>query len=148
MSPTYLVGFSDSSFEDREFGIVNAPDTDDATLLFIQVFGLHSDEFIEYVYDKSVDGSLAEHFWVQTEEEDAVFSDQGEVCIDDEEFRVRVLTFFTEHSDFAERYLDHYFRDQEEPPTDLFPDEMLLYIWLNADWAEIEAIPLDDIVVI
>ena len=70
MSPTYLVGFSDSPFEDQEFGIVNAPDSDEALLLFIQVFGLQSDEFIEYVYDKSVDGSLSEHFWAQTDKEE------------------------------------------------------------------------------
>jgi hypothetical protein len=142
------VGYSDSPFEDRAFGIVNAPDTDDATLLFIQVFGLQSDAFIEYVYDKSIDSSLAEHFWVQTDEEEALFSERGELSIDDEEIRARVRTFFSEHADFAERYVDYYFGEQAEPPTDLFPDDMLLYIWLNADWTDVVAIPLDDIVVI
>jgi hypothetical protein len=142
----FLVGYDETPFGDRDFVIVNAGNREEAVMRFIRETALNEDIFIEHIYEKTVNMSLAEMFWFQTEKEMEHFTQKGEVLIDVEEFKRRVRKFFGDYTDFAERYLDYYFSESDEPPDELFPEEMLFYIWSESDWAdEVIAMPLSDI---
>jgi len=143
----YLVGFNDDALENLSFAIVNADNSKDAIRKYIWEVGIHEELFLDHVYDKAANMCLAERFWLQTDEEMDRFEEHDELLIGEEEFRRRAREFFGPHADFAERYLDYYFTPGEEPPTELFPEEMLLYIWAESDWAgeDLIAIPLREI---
>ena len=141
----YLVCFSQSPFEDREFKIVTASSENEAVAKYIKVFAVTDNNFLEYVYDKSVNTSFAENFWMQTEDEEIVFHETGEIVIDDEEFKRRVRSFFGQYRIYAERYLDHYFSEQGSSKTHPFPEEMLIYIWVNTNFSSVTAVALDQL---
>lgn len=143
--PTYLVGFSESQFQEQEFKIINASSESEALATFIKVFAITDDTFLEDVYDRSVNASFAERFWLQTDDEEIVFHETGETVIDDEEFKRRVRSFFGQYRIYAERYLDHYFSEQGSSKTHPFPEEMLIYIWTSSDFSSVTAIKLDQI---
>jgi hypothetical protein len=143
--PKYLVGFSESQFQEQEFKIINASSESEAVATFIKVFAITDDVFLEDVYDRSINASFAERFWLQTEDEEIVFHETGEIVIDDEEFKRRVRSFFGQYRIYAERYLDHYFSEQGSSKTHPFPEEMLIYIWANSDFSNVTAIKLDQI---
>jgi hypothetical protein len=65
--PKYLVCFSESPFEEQEFKIVNASSKSEAIDKFIKVFAVTDDDFLEHVYDRAVNASFAERFWMQTQ---------------------------------------------------------------------------------
>ena len=143
--PKYLVSFSESSFEEQEFKIVNASDESEAIDKFIKAFAVTDNDFLQDVYDKSVNASFAERFWVQTEDEDIIFRKKAQIMIGDDEFKKRVRAFFSRHRDYAERYIDHCFSDEDSPSVDPFPKEMLVYIWVNSNYSDVTAVKLDDI---
>jgi hypothetical protein len=126
--PKYLIGFSDSQFQEQEFKIINASSESEAVATFIKVFAITDDTFLEDMYDRSVNASFAEHFWLHTEDEDVIFHETGEIVIDEEEFKRRVRSFFGPYRIYAERYLDHYFSGGGSSKTHLFPEEMLIYM--------------------
>src|SRR5687767_10848808 len=113
--PKYLVCFSQGPLEEREFKIVNAASENEAIDKYIKVIAVRDNHFLAYVYDKSVNTSFAENFWMQTEEEDLIFHETAQGIIGDEEFKKRVRAFFGRHRDYAELYIDHYYRDQDKP---------------------------------
>jgi hypothetical protein len=141
----YLVCFSQSSFEEQEYKIVNASSENEAIDKYIKVFGVTDNDFLEYVYNKSVNTSLAENFWMQTEEEDIIFNETAQIIIGDDEFKKRVRAFFGRHRDYAGLYIDHYFSDKDSPGFDQFPEEMLVYIYVNSAHSQVTAVKLDDI---
>ena len=143
--PKYLVCFSQSPFEEREFKIVNAASENEAIDKYIKVFAVTDYEFLEYVYDKSVNTSSAENFWMQTEDEDIIFHETEQIIIGDEEFNKRVRAFFSSHRDYAELYIDHYYSDQARPSIDQFPQEMLVYIYVHSGHSQVSAVKLDDL---
>jgi len=143
--PTYLVCFSHSSFEDREFKIVNAPSESEAIAKYIKVFAVTDNDFLEYVYEKSVNTSFAENFWMQNEDGNIIFHETAQVIIGNEEFNKRVRAFFGRHRDYAELYIDHYYSDQARPSIDQFPQEMLVYIYVHSGHSQVSAVKLDDI---
>jgi hypothetical protein len=143
--PKYLVSFSASPFEEQEFKIVNASSERDAIDKFIKAFAVKDHGFLGDVYDKSVNASFAERFWMQTEDEEILFHETAQIMIDDEEFKKRVRAFFSRHHDYAERYIDYFFSNADRSSVDPFPQEMLVYIWVNANYGDIVAVPLDDI---
>jgi hypothetical protein len=144
--PKYLVGYDEDPFGDQDFVIVNAADEDEAIERFIKTVAITEDIFLEHIYEKAVNMSLAEMFWFQTEDEMDRFMQEGEVVISVEEFERRVKEFFGPHADFAARYLEYYFSEDDEIPSELFPEEMLMYIWSESDWADdVIAVPLDDV---
>ena len=71
--PKYLVCFSESPFEEQEFKVVNASNESEAIDKYIKVVAVTDNNFLTYVYDKSVNTSFAENFWMQTEEEEIIF---------------------------------------------------------------------------
>jgi hypothetical protein len=142
--PKYLVCFSKSPFEEQEFKIVNTSSESEAIDKYIKVFVTDND-FLTYVYDKSVNMSFAENFWMRTEDENIIFHKTARVIIGDEEFKKRVRAFFSRHLDYAELYIDHYFSDKDSPSVDPFPEEMLVYIWVNSNYSDVTVVKLDDI---
>jgi hypothetical protein len=142
--PTYLVGFSDSESQEQDFKMIDASSENEAIDKFIQAFAIADDIFVEYVYSRSVNMSFAEHFWLQTEGEDTLFNKTGQIVIDDEEFKKRVRAFFSRHRDYAERYIAYYFDAEDSPKTRHFPEEMLIYMWVNSDFSGVTAVELDD----
>ena len=143
--PKYLVCFSESPFEEQEFKIVNASSKSEAIDKFIKVFAVTDDDFLEHVYDRAVNASFAERFWVQTQNEDIIFHETAQLIIGDEEFKKRVRAFFGRHCGYAELYIDHYFSEEDSPRIDRFPEEMLIYILVNSDYSDVTAVKLDDI---
>lgn len=143
--PKYLVCFSESPFEEQEFKIVNASGESEAIDNYIKVFAITDNDFLTYVYDKSVNASFAENFWMRTEDEDVKFHETAQIIIEDEEFKKRVRAFFSSHPDYAELYIDHYYSDEDSPRIDLFPQEMLVYMCVNSDYGHVTAVELDDI---
>jgi hypothetical protein len=143
--PKYLVSFSESPFEEQEFKIVNGSSESEAIDKFIKAFAVTDNDFLQDVYDKSVNASFAERFWMQTEDEEILFHETAQIMIGDEEFKKRVRAFFSRHRDYAERYIDYYFSDEDSPSVDPFPQEMLVYIWVNSNYSDVIAVKLDDI---
>ena len=143
--PKYLVCFSKSPFEEQEFKIVNASSESEAIDKYIKVFAVTDNDFLNYVYDKSVNTSFAENFWMQTEDEDIIFHETAQIIIEDEEFKKRVRAFFRRHRDYAELYIDHYYSDKDSLRIDQFPEEMLVYIYVNSGHSQVTAVKLDDI---
>src|SRR5262249_43160214 len=119
----YLVGISGSQFQEQEFKIVNASSENGAIAKFVRTFAAADDTFLEYVYDRAANLSFAEHFWLQTEDENTIFNETGQIMIDDAEFKKRVRVFFDRHPNYAEIYLDYYFSEENGSRTDLFPEE-------------------------
>src|SRR5687768_16907554 len=133
--PTYLVGLSDSEVQEQDFKRIEASSENEAIDKFIQTFAIADDLFVEYVYSRSVNMSFAESFWLQTEDEDTLFSKTGRIVIDAEEFKKRVRAFFGRHRDYAERYIAYYFDAEDRPKSGPFPQEMLIYMWVRSDFS-------------
>ena len=146
--PKYLICFSESPFEEREFKIVNAASENEAIDKYIKVMAITDNDFLAYVYDKSVNTSFAENFWMQTEEEALIFHETARIIIGDEEFKKRIRTFFSKHRDYAELYINHYYSNKDSPRIDQFPEEMLVCIYVNSGHSQVTAVKLDDIGVI
>ncbi len=74
MQNKYLVGISESQFGERQFKIVAASSPEEAVSRFAIEFAAKDELFSEYVHGKSVNASFAEHFWLQTKDEQSRFS--------------------------------------------------------------------------
>ena len=142
--PKYLVGFSDSEYQEQDSKMIDALSENEAIDKFIKVFAIAEDIFVEYVYSKSINCSIAEQFWLQTEDENTLFNKTGQIVIDDEEFKKRVRAFFGRHRDYADLYIDYYFSAEDRPKTGHFPEEMLIYMWVNCDFGHVTAVELKD----
>ena len=143
MRHRYLVGFSEREFAKGEFRIITATNLSEAINAFIRNVGVKDENFLGYVYDKAVNLSFAEHFWVQDEDEVSSFTKSRAVEINEEDFKRRVREFFGGHDDFADLYLNSYFEDDDSSTINHdFPDEMLVYIWDNHDWSSLTAFDL------
>lgn len=143
--PKYLVGDPSSRLEERNFFISTADTAQIAIDRYMRTVVIQANSLIRYLCGKSPNASFAESFWIQTEAEVQAFHDNGDILIDDEEFRRRVRVFFGEHQDYADIYIGQYFSDSDACDPDSFSDEMRLYIVYNSNWTSVEAIPLDEI---
>jgi hypothetical protein len=149
MSNQFIVGQSETTFADREFAIVEASSLSEAVQKYVEQVAVKEELWLRNVYDRAINMSFAETFWLQGGEV-GHFMETGRVEIDGDEFNRRVRQFFGEHQDFARLYLDFYWNVDEMPIEEfinnaIFPTEMLAYMWLNSNWSEVVAIPLDDI---
>ncbi len=147
MPRQYIVGFSESEIEDIHLALVNAENPEHALDKYAAEIGIKEEKFIEYVYDRAVELSLAENFWLREDYELEEYEKSGRVLIDEAEFRRRVKEFFGENREYAEQYLEYYYSNRE-PVQGNFPDEMLVYIWFEAQWADVLVVALDDLPVI
>jgi hypothetical protein len=137
----YIVGHSESNFGEQDFVVLSAENEQDAIKKFLDLYGIKEDIFLEHVYDRSINFSFAEHFWLVTDNENEHFENTGEVLIDKDIFNQRVRDFFGHHSDYANSYINHYWSDKEYKPEEkLFSDGMLIYIWMQSDFGSITAI--------
>jgi hypothetical protein len=137
-SEQYLVGHSDSQFEEADFVIVSASSQSEATEKFFRQVEIKSSGLLEHFYSRAMNASFAEEFWLQTADED-----------DREQFDELVREFFGEHQDFAETYLDFYWNDdsdwREHADRGTFSDEMLFYMVSNYSWTKLTVIPFKEI---
>ena len=140
----YLVGFSDSEFQEQDSKMIDASSENEAIHKFIKVFAIAEDIFVEYVYSKSINCSIAEQFWLQTKDENTLYNKSGQIVIDDEEFKKRVKAFFGRNHDYADLYIDYYFSAEDRPKTGRFPEEMLIYMWVNSNFGDVTAVELED----
>ena len=124
--------------------MIDALSENEAIDKFIKVFAITEDIFVEYVYSKPVNCSIAEQFWLQTEDENTLFNKTGQIVIDDEEFKKRVRAFFGRNHDYADLYIDYYFSAEDRPKTGRFPEEMLIYMWVNSNLGDVTAVELED----
>ena len=124
--------------------MIDAVNEKEAIDTFIKAFAITEDIFVEYVYTRSVNGSIAEQFWLQTKDENTLFNKRGRIVIDEEEFKQRVRAFFGRHRDYADLYIDYYLSAEERPKSGSFPEAMLVYMWVNCDFGEVTAVELDD----
>lgn len=147
MPRQYIVGFSESDIEDIRLALVHAENAEHALDKYAAEVGIKEEKFIEYVYDRAVDLSLAENFWLREDYELEEYVITGKILIDEAEFRRRVKEFFGENRVYAEQYLEYYYNNHESGQGD-FPAEMLLYIWFEAQWADVLVVALDDLPVI
>lgn len=146
MQKRYLVGNAQSQFSEEDFGIVTAASPEEAVEKYVREIAANDNLIDDYVRDKSINMGFGSHFWLQTKDENSYFDESGDIKINDEEFKRRVRKFFGERSDYADFYLEAYFRDDENPNIDVeFPDGMLAYIWLNSDYSEVKAFDLSEI---
>ena len=148
---TYLVGNigdGSSELDARDFLFVNAYSEAQAIEKFVLYCEIGDSRFQEYVYDKSVNMSFAETFFLEASEETEHFESTGEVIINDATFKERVEKFFADKLEYAALYIQYYFGDKAYSKELLFPDDMLLYIWLNSSWATLRVIDVADITTI
>lgn len=148
MQRKYLVGISDSRFEEQKFKVIEVPNNEEAIREFVRRYGISEGLFLEHVYSKSINSSFAEIFWLDTDDEEERFNETGEITVDEDEFKRRVRAAFGEHSDFANLYIDYYFSDEAESTNGkrtLFPEEMLIYMWLNFPWSGATAFEMTEL---
>lgn len=141
----YFVALRDSEVESREFYIVTATSSEEAADKFITFFAPGDETLVEMITDRSVSMSFASHFWLQTPEDKAFFSENADVLISEDEFEQRVRQFFGTHADFANLYLEYYFSEEQEPLRPDFPPAMLVFVWKNTDFATPVITPLNEI---
>ena len=98
----YLVGCSDVEFGEQDFAIIEASTESGATLAFVRQIATHESGFQENVYERSVNMSFAERFWLETWPENETFMNSGEITATEDDFRQRVQAFFAPHNDYAE----------------------------------------------
>jgi hypothetical protein len=147
MPQQFIVGFTESGLEDVQLTIVNGENEEHALDKYARAVGIKEEHFIEYVYDRAVHLTLAENFWLREEHELDEYEATGRVMINDAAFRQRVNEFFGENRDYAERYLEYYYGNRDLTQGD-FPEDMLIYIWFEAQWAEVLVAPLAGLPVI
>jgi hypothetical protein len=142
---TYIVGTRDRPLEDCDFAIIKAPDSDMALALYIRGIGIKDSLFLEYVYEKSINCSFAERFWLLTMDEQLRFV-SGELITGADTFKSRVIDFFGENRSFAELYTGYILSDTEpEQANGLFPDDMLEFVYLHTDGQDLKILDLEDI---
>ena len=136
--PKYLVGNSESPFEEQDFCLVTADNKGDAERQYLSAKAIHDEMFLEYVQSRSVNNSFAEKFWFQTEEEERRLFSDGDVIVSGDEFKRRVRRFFADDPAYGELYLKHWYDDDQQ-----FPDEMLAVILQHTSWIHIAVVALD-----
>ena len=132
----YLVFQPDDTDPDLML-ITNAATPEGAKQNYAYKVGIKEKWFIGDVYDRCVNMSFAERFFLQTRKESAQFTMDGTILIDDAEFERRVRCFFGDRPPWARRYLAMW-NDRETPGDMLserhpFPDDMLIFMYLNYD---------------
>lgn len=133
--PTFIVGGTDSELSQLDFVIIRANSKQDALNVYAHEIGIQGKTYQEFIYEKAVNMSFAEQFWLETEEEKRGFDSGGDVLASDEVFSERVRAFFRDHPEWGEIYLHAYFGGSQDEPMSDFPEAMLLFIfgetWIN-----------------
>lgn len=127
--PTFIVGGTDSELSQLDFVIIRANSKQDALNAYAYAIGIQGKTYQEFIYEKAVNMSFAEQFWLETEEEKRAFDSGGDVLASDEVFSERVRAFFRGHPEWGQIYLDSYFGGSQDEPMSGFPEAMLLFIF-------------------
>lgn len=137
---------------------MDAPSHESAEAQFVREYVITDETFLEYVADRAINAGFAEQFWLQTDEEQARFAENGGLLVSNDVFRERVQEFFADHHDFAELYLKFFFSrideseldefgisDKDREAADAFPEEMLFFMAANSEWSMVTVFRVDDI---
>lgn len=141
--PTFIVGGPDSELSQQDFVIIRAASQQDALNLYAQEIGFQDETFLESIYDKAVNMSFAEQFWLETEEEKRRFDSGGDVVATDKVFSERVRAFFRDHPEWGGVYLDAYFGGSPDESMSDFPEDMLLFIFSKTCLNDVLAIEIE-----
>lgn len=139
----YLFLHEDDASE-RKIYLVNANSIEEAYFKFAKEIGIKDEVFLEHISQRSVNMSFAEKFWLQTEEEDSIFNNTGNIIINENEFRKRVNIYFEEKSEFSNEYLNYYFSSYE---SSCLSTELLIYLWLK-EWKSYIGVDTEEIYLI
>ena len=145
----FLIGNPDDNLRDlasAEHGIrlVEAPDAQAALEKYARQVGIREDYFLDHLHENAANMSYAERFWLATDEEKSALDEKQEIITTDLEFENRVRAFFP-NSEWADLYIQSQLREDEDDRV-VFPDDMLLWIWLRPDWGGNSCVlPLDRI---
>jgi hypothetical protein len=146
--PKFLIGHKHSTLLDMdEIKIVDVEDESQAIGKYLRKYTIKEASFLKYVYGRITNGSFCETFWMATDEEQDAWNENMEILIDDTEFQRRVREFFSERQDFADLYLQNYYREDDIDHIEygLFPEEMLIWLVYEGNWTDFVVIPLDEI---
>ena len=140
----FIVG-GDSPLLERDFAIVDAESDEEARAMYGREIGAVEDIFLAYIYNRSINLSFAENFWLQTHEKQETFANSGKVTANEETFKQRVREYFKGRPDFGSLYLEFYFGSAEARDMEPFPAEMILWMFLTSWGKDLVVIPVDEI---
>lgn len=133
---TYII-----ALEDDEVWTVQAKTKEEAEIKFKRLYLKKDDFFLDTLYDRSIDGALAE-FWFEDMRRDYCDSCGRMDCVSEEVYIQRVKEYFGEHQEWANLFLDYHLRKTDEK---LFPEEMVLDFYLKSkDWATVKIYTLEE----
>lgn len=145
----YLVGIDDESFGNWNPVIINAKSEEEAFLKYGNYYCPTDELFLEDIYEKTVNMSFAEQFWMQTNEENNAFNETGDILIDENEFKSRIQEYFKENQSFADIYIQYYFDDKKDASNFVFPEEMVRFMWLkqvkSSQWSTVHILNLNEV---
>lgn len=127
----------------KETFIVKAKAKGEAVNIFCEYYVLKDKSFRDNIYERTVNMSFAEKFWIQTKEEERRFNDNGEIIVTKENFIERVKEYFGEKKEWAEIYIDYFFNYKIKRKDNPFSDEMIKFMWYKQEnWCSIAIIDL------
>lgn len=145
--PTYLIGDGECEFKEKQFYLVDAPTREEAIALFARKVEIHDETWTQWIYDRVINESFAERFWLSKEANPGYEYDRQLHCYvaTQEQFEENVRRFFGPHLDFAQIYLDIWRKSEETMMVGEFPTEMQVYMCLNGNWCMPIILELGDI---
>ncbi|HAT1793400.1 TPA: hypothetical protein I8Y89_001418 [Legionella pneumophila] len=145
----YLVGIDDESFGNWNPVIINAKDEEEAFLKYGNYYCPMDELFLDDIYEKTINMSFAEQFWIQTREESNAFNEKGDLLIDENEFKRRIQEYFKENQSFADIYIQYYFDDNKDASNFAFPEDMVRFMWLKqvklSKWSTVHILNLNEV---
>ena len=125
-------GMFDEYISEGKVVIVKAKSKGCAKLKFAEVYPRTDEDFIESIYDRSMNMSFAERFWI-TDQNNDHFMQTGEVLTTEEEFKANVFAFFGVLKEWADLYIENIFSEETPIP---YPPEMISFMFLKDNFDE------------
>ena len=98
----------------KDIFIVKAENAKDAYKKAAKAFYKDDNIFVENIFDRTVNMSWAERFWIKTDHEQNIFCKTGEILIDNDEFKKRVKKYFSIYTKAADDYISFWFMDASD----------------------------------
>lgn len=149
--PTYIVGFRDATLGEPDgLLITTAPSREHALAIFARRSAVNDSLFFEHVHTCSINMSFAEQFWIVTRaEKSALHEGRGAIAADQTVAR-RIKKFFgPDHAEWAKMFISHWDfcvkTDADVLLMAKFPDDMLVYIFVNTWLDDVVALEITEI---
>ena len=144
---TYIVYFSDTEIKNGDLGdikFIKTTSKEEALEIFCLNYVATDENFIDNVYDKSVNMSLAEQFYT------GCFNERGENKFTikqlDNIFKANVRAYFdnAEYAEYAELYIN-YMLDEKEDKNFIFPSDFMVCVLKKEQYTWSGKIIVEDI---